>query len=269
MNEVVNFIIEYQTALLIAGGIILVICLYHVIRWLKGRGMRRKVYMCIDFYIRNSHEQSFYAPTHKEFIEYSPLYKKLYRHKAAWYYTSTDRSFIEDFLGWFEKVDSFIGKVSEFMPDDHYFAHSEFLSCVDGIDFLEATKSFLTYEFQTYVNKVVPESLSTVDKYKRELERGFSDIPQTHNIKFVQEELESNKTYFDTLLKYPLDQQQRESIVKLEDNCLVVSSAGSGKTSTSVGKIKYLVEKEISSPPESCLLHIQPKLLANCQSVWD
>lgn len=248
MNEVVNFIIEYQTALLIAGGIILAICLYHVIRWLKGRSMRRKVYLCIDHFIRNCHEQNFYAPSHNEYSEYALLYKKLNRHKAAWYYTPTDKSFIEDFLGWFEKVDSFIGKVSAFMPDDHYFAHSEFLSCVDGIDFIEATKPFLIYEFQTYVNKVVPESLSTIDKYKRELERGFSDIPQTHNVKFVQEELERNKTYFDTLLKYPLDQQQRESIVKLEDNCLVVSSAGSGKTSTSVGKIKYLVERRNIQP---------------------
>lgn len=248
MNEVVNFIIEYQTALLIVGGIILAICLYHVIRWLKGRSMRRKVYLCIDHFIRNCHEQNFYAPSHNEYSEYALLYKKFNRHKAAWYYTPTDKSFIEDFLGWFEKVDSFIGKVSAFMPDDHYFAHSEFLSCVDGIDFIEATKPFLIYEFQTYVNKVVPESLSTIDKYKRELERGFSDIPQTHNVKFVQEELERNKTYFDTLLKYPLDQQQRESIVKLEDNCLVVSSAGSGKTSTSVGKIKYLVERRNIQP---------------------
>ena len=258
MNEVVNLIIEYQTTLLIAGGIILAICLYHVIRWLKGRSMRRKVYLCIDHFIRNCHEQNFYAPSHNEYSEYALLYKKLNRHKAAWYYTPTDKSFIEDFLGWFEKVDSFIGKVSAFMPDDHYFAHSEFLSCVDGIDFIEATNPFLIYEFQTYVNKVVPESLSTIDKYKRELERGFSDIPQTHNVKFVQEELERNKTYFDTLLKYPLDQQQRESIVKLEDNCLVVSSAGSGKTSTSVGKIKYLVERR----------NIQPSKISGQMSFW-
>lgn len=32
--------------------------------------------------------------------------------------------------------------------------------------------------------------------------------------------------------KYPLDPQQRDSLVKLEDNCLVIASAGSGKTST-------------------------------------
>ena len=43
-------------------------------------------------------------------------------------------------------------------------------------------------------------------------------------------------------MKYPLDKQQRRSIVSEEDNCLVVSSAGSGKTSSIVGKVKYLTE---------------------------
>ena len=34
-----------------------------------------------------------------------------------------------------------------------------------------------------------------------------------------------------------------------EDNCLVVSSAGSGKTSSIVGKVKYLTEiKDIENP---------------------
>ena len=248
MNEVIDFIQEYQTLIIAVGVVVIAAILFFTTRWLLGRSMRRKVYLCIDFYIRNSHEQSFYAPTHKEFSEYAPLYKKLNRQKTAWYYSTTNKSFVDDFLGWFEKVDAFIGKVSEFMPDDHYFSHSEFLSCVGGLDISEVTKPFLTYEFLTYVNKEVPESLSTIDKYKRELERGFSDIPQTHNVAFVKEELERNKTYFDTVLKYPLDQQQRESIVKLEDNCLVISSAGSGKTSTSVGKIKYLVEKRHIDP---------------------
>ena len=116
------------------------------------------------------------------------------------------------------------------------------------MDLGKATYPFLTYEFLTYVNKKVPSSHSTVDKYKHEIEIGFSDIPQKHNIQFVNEELERNKEFLDNVLKYPLDQQQRESIVKLEDNCLVISSAGSGKTSTSVVKIKYLVEKRNVQP---------------------
>ena len=33
-----------------------------------------------------------------------------------------------------------------------------------------------------------------------------------------------NKQYFDTIMKYPLDEQQRRSVVILEDNCLVTEN---------------------------------------------
>ena len=54
--------------------------------------------------------------------------------------------------------------------------------------------------------------------------------------------------------QYPLDPQQRDSLVKLEDNCLVIASAGSGKTSTILGKAKYLVEKRKIDPSKILLI---------------
>ena len=85
MNEVIDFIQEYQTLIIAVGVVVIAAILFFTTRWLLGRSMRRKVYLCIDFYIRNSHEQSFYTPTHKEFSEYAPLCKKLNRHKADFY----------------------------------------------------------------------------------------------------------------------------------------------------------------------------------------
>ena len=70
---------------------------------------------------------------------------------------------------------------------------------------------------------------ATIDKYIKE-----------HNDICINAILDTHKQFFDTCLKYPLDRQQRRSIVSEEDNCLVVSSAGSGKTSSIVGKVKYL-----------------------------
>lgn len=63
------------------------------------------------------------------------------------------------------------------------------------------------------------------------------------------ERLKTHKYFFEHCLKYPLDIQQRRAIVSEAENVLVVSSAGSGKTSTIVGKVKYLTEK----------LHIDPR----------
>ena len=80
------------------------------------------------------------------------------------------------------------------------------------------------------------------------------DFKKENNSQFIRHELESNKGYFDTVLKHPLDAQQREAIVSLEDNVLVISSAGSGKTMTTVGKVRYLVDKQGVDPSKILLI---------------
>lgn len=248
MDIILEFIIDYQILLSGVGIALVCIIIYYLLRWHIGRSMRRSVYVCIDHFLRSCHEQSFYSPEHMEYSEYIPLYKRLNARKNYVFYSHKNRVFLQGFLDWFDMVDSFIGRMSNHMYLDHYFAHSEFLACIKEFDLAKKTFPFLSYEFITYVNKKIPSSLSNLDKYKHEIEIGFSDIPQKHNVLFVKTELERCKVFFDTVLKYPLDQNQRESIVKLEDNCLVISSAGSGKTSTTVGKIKYMVEKRNVQP---------------------
>lgn len=75
----------------------------------------------------------------------------------------------------------------------------------------------------------------------------------TNNEHFVQNELSRCVRFFDTVLAYPLDDQQREAVVTLEDNVLVISSAGSGKTMTTVGKVRYLIDIQ-RVPAEKILL---------------
>ena len=84
MSEVIDFITEYPEVPATVIVIIAAIIAYLLLRWLLGRSMRRNVYLCIDHFIRNCHEQSFYSPTHNEFSEYVPLYKKLNRRKTGW-----------------------------------------------------------------------------------------------------------------------------------------------------------------------------------------
>ena len=49
---------------------------------------------------------------------------------------------------------------------------------------------------------------------------------------------------------YPLTDDQRRAIVVDEENCLLVAGAGTGKTSTIVGKAGYLIEKGLAAPEE-------------------
>ncbi len=83
-----------------------------------------------------------------------------------------------------------------------------------------------------------------------------------HNEEVVKAKLNDNAVFFDNCLSYPLDSQQRLSIVMEEDNSLVVSSAGSGKTSSIVGKVKYLIEKEHVRPERILLISYTNKAAA-------
>ena len=83
-----------------------------------------------------------------------------------------------------------------------------------------------------------------------------------HNERIIQRILDVHKDFFDHCLKYPLDQQQRRSIVSEEDNCLVVSSAGSGKTSSIIGKVKYLIDIKHVAPQNILLISYTNKAAA-------
>lgn len=85
---------------------------------------------------------------------------------------------------------------------------------------------------------------------------------KSHNKRFIQNKLDTHKEFFDHCLKYPLDKQQRRSIVSEEDNCLVISSAGSGKTSSIVGKVKYLTEIKGVKPQRILLISYTNKAAA-------
>lgn len=79
-------------------------------------------------------------------------------------------------------------------------------------------------------------------------------LVKQHNEGVITFLLDTHKEFFDHCLKYPLDEQQRRSIISEEDNCLVVSSAGSGKTSSIVGKVKYLIEIKGVAPERILLI---------------
>ena len=116
-------------------------------------------------------------------------------------------------------------------------------------------------------HKVLDEEVQSVLNWKELDESDYKDCflrfhtamtntvahKRANNEHFVENELSRCSQYFDTVLAYPLDAQQREAVVSLEDNVLVISSAGSGKTMTTVGKVRYLIDVQ-HVPAEKILL---------------
>ncbi|WP_018097577.1 UvrD-helicase domain-containing protein [Sinorhizobium meliloti] len=79
-------------------------------------------------------------------------------------------------------------------------------------------------------------------------------VRQAYNETFVTSELLKFQLFFDNLDGRSLSDQQREACIRLEDNNLLVASAGSGKSATMVGKVAYVLEKKLYRPDEILLL---------------
>jgi DNA helicase-4 len=79
------------------------------------------------------------------------------------------------------------------------------------------------------------------------------------NERFVEEENERFKVYFDTVEANPLTDEQRRAVVTFDDNVMTVAAAGSGKTSVLVAKSGYAMLAGLFKPEEILLLAFNRK----------
>jgi DNA helicase-4 len=79
------------------------------------------------------------------------------------------------------------------------------------------------------------------------------------NEDFVRKELTTYSDFFDNIEGKSLDAQQREAIVKDEDNNLIIAGAGSGKTLTIAAKVEYLIRRYKIDPSEILLISFTRK----------
>ena len=144
------------------------------------------------------------------------------------------KKIIRDVIPGIRPAFSEIGKLYSF---SHYITESERVGLFDK-----------HADLFTAVGKVIGTSEFDGCQDKENVERFFKAMSDTegfkkiNNKRFIEQQLSACKAYFDSALPYPLDAQQREAVVALEDNVLVISSAGSGKTMTTVAKVRYLMD---------------------------
>ncbi len=74
------------------------------------------------------------------------------------------------------------------------------------------------------------------------------------NKHFIKDELKTYSKFFDNIEGRKLDIQQRTAVVTDEDNNIVIAGAGSGKTTTIVGKVNYVLERYKVRPEEILLI---------------
>lgn len=83
--------------------------------------------------------------------------------------------------------------------------------------------------------------------------------------KYVSHQIGRFQSYFDQVESKPLTSKQREACVIDEDNNLVLAGAGTGKTSTMVGRAGFLLQSGQARPEQILMLAFANKAAAEMQ----
>ncbi len=134
------------------------------------------------------------------------------------------------------------------LDSSSYIRHQTFLRWQESHQALEksiyhpAINDHLTREQQQYLNAIKP---LVVDG---------SQVVKSQNNTFVENQLEQFKSFFDTVESQPLTSSQRKACVINEKYNLVLAGAGTGKTSTMVGRAGYLIHAGLAQPDQILML---------------
>lgn len=136
-------------------------------------------------------------------------------------------------------------KIGDYAPDN-YFSHNwKQKLLLWHKNAIPKVKKFK----EDYAEYISSEDEKFFEKFYNKPETFETDTKQA-NEQYINQELNDNSDLFDDLDGKSLDSQQREAIVVDEDAVKVIAGAGSGKTFTIQGKVKYLTEKRDVDPSE-------------------
>lgn len=102
------------------------------------------------------------------------------------------------------------------------------------------------------------KSGSKLNELKLIFDNGDS-LVRKKNEEYMDNELRDFKAFFDSFEAQPLTMKQRFAIVAEEKHNMVVAGAGTGKTSTLIGKAGYILKKGFAEPHEILLISFARK----------
>ena len=141
----------------------------------------------------------------------------------------------------------------------------EFLSQTDGFDgyitwknrdeiLKKYEKTYNFFQGKSKYYKKQPRVCRFNDTYEN-----FAEFIKNYNRKYVAAQKQLNRDFFDNIEGKSLDDQQQQAIITDEYSNLIIAGAGSGKTLTILGKVKYLIEKKNIDPEKILLLSFTRK----------
>ena len=160
----------------------------------------------------------------------------------------------QDAICFFENIINQIEKANFQHKEDldfknGYFSNYKMIIWIENFKSIEKTIGKKNYE---EIGLETKDVISLNDFFK--IFVNISNVRNARNIKFIEDELILHAKFFDNIENRKLDIQQRTAILNDEDNNLVIAGAGSGKTTTIVGKVNYILNKKLARPDEILLI---------------
>lgn len=113
----------------------------------------------------------------------------------------------------------------------------------------QSTATHIISRFPCPIIKQIPQSDVEI-QLKAELLAEFAD----HNLEFIKSQKRQLEAFFKTIEDSPLTEEQMEACICMDDAVQVVAAAGSGKTSSIVARLGYILHRGLAAPEEILIL---------------
>ncbi|GMX66756.1 hypothetical protein Elgi_60280 [Paenibacillus elgii] len=184
--------------------------------------------------------------------EYHALYNKYIGYKLALNESlnkveALEKNMQQQIQTFHEKLEHFFKELTIIKQD--YIAESL------KTDFFGKYQSIFTFYKDAPINEIEDELYPL---YLEHTQNADQYVIQW-NKEYIQQSLVNYSAFFDDIDGKSLDLQQRIAVLTDEDNNLVLAGAGSGKTLTISGKVKFLTHYKNVSPEEILLISFTKK----------
>jgi len=154
------------------------------------------------------------------------------------------------YIKYFSKYKKYLSKISDFFDEINSF-EAQYITKKSEKFLIRKYKPIYNFFKLTFKNKQIRKFMK--------LYLNLENYIQTQNSIYCKNELQTYDNLLNNIDGKSLDFQQKMAVLSDETNNLVIAGAGSGKTLTISGKVKYLIESKKAKPDEILLISFTDK----------
>lgn len=160
----------------------------------------------------------------------------------------------KDIQPYLSQIIEFDNLFEEFKSKKKYLSNFEIFNFKEKTNPLFDTIKSKKYTHLPNFEREIKQINSFLNTYEK-----LDSILASRNSKFIETEIVETDKLLSDVENKSLDSQQRKAIIIDEDNQLVIAGAGSGKTTTIAGKVKYLTQRQGVNPQSILLISFTRK----------